>query len=145
VNTRRVRSASAAAASDASARSIGWSRYSSMSWKAREGGAVEQPHREATALDERSQLVRPSASRDRADALTQETFLRAWAHFDQFDPTRIVEPGSVGSSITFGSASGARRGSNSRSRTSKSLGPSRMTTGRTSSPTRICQRTCSGR
>src|SRR5712692_4750239 len=63
----------------------------------REGGTVEQPHREATALDERSQLVRPSASRDRADALTQETFLRAWAHFDQFGPTTNCRAWLVGS------------------------------------------------
>jgi RNA polymerase sigma-70 factor (ECF subfamily) len=31
-------------------------------------------------------LARQLAGPDRADDLTQETFLRAWAHFDQFDP-----------------------------------------------------------
>jgi hypothetical protein len=39
-NTRRVPSASAAAASDASARSIGWSGYSSLSSKAAERAAL---------------------------------------------------------------------------------------------------------
>ena len=32
-------------------------------------------------------LARQLAGPDRADDLTQETFLNAWAHFDQFDPT----------------------------------------------------------
>ena len=32
-------------------------------------------------------LARQLGGVDRADDLTQETFLRAWAHFDQFDPT----------------------------------------------------------
>ncbi len=31
-------------------------------------------------------LARHLAGRDGADDLTQETFLRAWAHFEQFDP-----------------------------------------------------------
>lgn len=31
-------------------------------------------------------LARQLAGPDRADDLTQETFLKAWAHFDQFDP-----------------------------------------------------------
>jgi RNA polymerase sigma-70 factor (ECF subfamily) len=31
-------------------------------------------------------LARQMAGPDRGDDLTQETFLRAWAHFDQFDP-----------------------------------------------------------
>jgi RNA polymerase sigma-70 factor (ECF subfamily) len=31
-------------------------------------------------------LARQLAGPDRADDLTQETFLNAWAHFDQFDP-----------------------------------------------------------
>jgi len=31
-------------------------------------------------------LARQLAGPDRADDLTQETFLSAWAHFDQFDP-----------------------------------------------------------
>lgn len=31
-------------------------------------------------------LARQMAGADRAEDLTQETFLRAWAHFDQFDP-----------------------------------------------------------
>ena len=31
-------------------------------------------------------LARQMAGADRADDLTQETFLRAWTHFDQFDP-----------------------------------------------------------
>jgi len=32
-------------------------------------------------------LARQLGGVDRADDLTQETFLRAWAHFDQFNPT----------------------------------------------------------
>lgn len=32
-------------------------------------------------------LARQLAGADRAEDLTQETFLRAWAHFDQFDPS----------------------------------------------------------
>lgn len=32
-------------------------------------------------------LARQMAGPDRADDLTQETFLSAWAHFDQFDAT----------------------------------------------------------
>ena len=32
-------------------------------------------------------LARQLGGTDRADDLTQEVFLRAWAHFDQFDPS----------------------------------------------------------
>src|SRR6188508_2073292 len=32
-------------------------------------------------------LARQLAGSDRAEDLTQDTYLRAWTHFDQFDPT----------------------------------------------------------
>lgn len=44
---------------------------------------------EATAMPHLTaiyRLARQMAGADRADDLTQETFLRAWTHFDQFDP-----------------------------------------------------------
>jgi DNA-directed RNA polymerase specialized sigma24 family protein len=33
------------------------------------------------------QLARQLAGPDKADDLTPETFLNAWSHFDQFDPS----------------------------------------------------------